>query len=70
MVHMETNGTIRDHGEEDFADILELQRKYHKRPVAIGWHECRQLMFEQLPPGTVEFNKQVFPDVKILCVNR
>ena len=59
MVHMETNGTIRDYGEEDVADALELQKRYRKRPVAIGWHECRELLFRELPPGTVEFNKQV-----------
>lgn len=40
--------------------ISELEQKYRKRPVAIGWHECRQLLFDQLPPGTVEFDKQVF----------
>ncbi|DBA84819.1 TPA: hypothetical protein ACH3X1_005852 [Trebouxia sp. C0004] len=39
--------------------ITELEQKYRKRPVAIGWHECRQVLFDQLPPSTVEFDKQV-----------
>ncbi|KAL0021549.1 hypothetical protein WJX77_007380 [Trebouxia sp. C0004] len=43
-----------------FSDTLSVQvYQIRKRPVAIGWHECRQVLFDQLPPSTVEFDKQM-----------
>lgn len=37
----------------------ELVKKYGKGPFLLGWHEIRQIIFDSLPPGTVEFNSQV-----------
>ena len=37
----------------------QLYDKYGKATVVLGWHEIRQLLFEYLPSGTVEFDKQV-----------
>ncbi len=40
-------------------NIEALSKKYGKAPFFLGWHEIRQLLFEFLPEGVVEFNKQV-----------
>ncbi|KAL3136312.1 hypothetical protein ABBQ38_005577 [Trebouxia sp. C0009 RCD-2024] len=37
----------------------ELHKQYGYGPFILGWHEIRQLIFDNLPPGTVEFNTQV-----------
>ncbi|KAL3154854.1 hypothetical protein ABBQ38_011396 [Trebouxia sp. C0009 RCD-2024] len=37
----------------------QLYEKYGKKTVLLGWHEIRQLLFEYLPSGTVEFDKQM-----------
>lgn len=37
----------------------ELVKKYGKGPFLLGWHEIRQIIFDSLPPGVVEFNTQV-----------
>ena len=37
----------------------ELIQKYGKGPFFLGWHEIRQLIFEHLPDGIVDFNSQV-----------
>ena len=37
----------------------ELMKKYGKGPFLLGWHEIRQIIFDSLPPGVVEFNSQV-----------
>ena len=36
-----------------------LYQKYGKRTCILGWHEIRQLLYEYLPSGVVEFDKQV-----------
>lgn len=59
QVHCDITGKVVCATENTDQGIEELERKYRKRPVAIGWHECRQLLFEQLPPNTVQFGKQV-----------
>ena len=56
-----------------------LSEKYGKSPFFLGWHEIRQLLFEFLPKGVVQFDKQVctcgvrcalLPCVWILCVSQ
>lgn len=37
----------------------QMYEKYGKKAMVLGWHEIRQLLFEYLPPGSVEFDKQV-----------
>ena len=37
----------------------ELVKKYGNGPFFLGWHEIRQIIFDSLPSGVVEFNKQV-----------
>ncbi len=59
QVHCDSTGKVVDSSENVKQSIIELEEKYNKRPVALGWHECRQLLFEDLPNGTVEFDKQV-----------
>ena len=59
QIHCDTTGKVVRASENSDQAIDELEQKYKKRPVVIGWHECRQLLFEQLPPNTVEFDKQV-----------
>ncbi|DBA92281.1 TPA: hypothetical protein ACH3X2_003708 [Trebouxia sp. C0005] len=36
-----------------------LHAKYGKYPFILGWHEIRQLLFDYLPAGIVEFDKQM-----------
>ena len=60
QIHCDITGKVVRATENSDQAISELEQKYRKRPVAIGWHECRQLLFDQLPPSTVEFDKQVF----------
>ena len=38
----------------------QLFEKYGRITTLLGWHEIRQLLFEYLPSGIVEFNKQVY----------
>ncbi|KAL0018623.1 hypothetical protein WJX79_002055 [Trebouxia sp. C0005] len=59
QIHCDITGKVVRATENSDQAISELEQKYRKRPVAIGWHECRQLLFDQLPPGTVEFDKQM-----------
>lgn len=59
QIHRDTTGKIVRATENLDQAIDVLEQKYKKRPVVIGWHECRQLLFEELPPETVEFDKQV-----------
>ncbi len=54
-----TSGKVVRASENSDQAISELEQKYGKRPATIGWHECRQLLFDQLPSSTVEFDKQV-----------
>lgn len=59
QIHCDITGKVVCATENTDQGIEELEQKYRKRPVAIGWHECRQLLFEQLPPNTVQFGKQL-----------
>ncbi|KAL3137400.1 hypothetical protein ABBQ32_006923 [Trebouxia sp. C0010 RCD-2024] len=59
QIHRDTTGKIVRATENLDQAIDVLEQKYKKRPVVIGWHECRQLLFEELPPETVEFDKQM-----------
>ena len=59
QIHCDITGKVVRASENLDQAISELEQKYRKRPVAIGWHECRQLLFDQLPPSIVEFDKQV-----------
>lgn len=40
-------------------NIEALSEKYGKAPFFLGWHEIRHLLYESLPDGVVEFDKQV-----------
>ena len=40
-------------------NIEALSEKYGKAPFFLGWHEIRHLLYESLPAGVVEFDKQV-----------
>lgn len=40
-------------------NIEALSEKYGKAPFFLGWHEIRHLLYESLPEGVVEFDKQV-----------
>ncbi len=59
QIHCDITGKVVRASENSDQAISELEQKYRKRPVAIGWHECRHLLFDQLPSSTVEFDKQV-----------
>ncbi len=59
QIHCDITGKVVRASENSDQAISELEQKYRKRPVTIGWHECRQLLFDQLPSSTVEFDKQV-----------
>ena len=36
-----------------------LVQKYGKGPFFLGWHEIRQIIFDSLPAGVVQFSSQV-----------
>ncbi|KAL0047809.1 hypothetical protein WJX82_000477 [Trebouxia sp. C0006] len=59
QIHCDITGKVVRASENSDQAISELEQKYRKRPVTIGWHECRQLLFDQLPSSTVEFDKQM-----------
>ncbi|KAL0030448.1 hypothetical protein WJX79_005879 [Trebouxia sp. C0005] len=40
-------------------NIEALSEKYGKAPFFLGWHEIRHLLYESLPAGVVEFDKQM-----------
>lgn len=54
-------GELVGKAEVQHAEWTSLYEKFGKRPLLLGWHEIRQLLFEYLPEGTVEFDKQVRP---------
>lgn len=53
-------GNSKGNTEVKRRESEQLYDKYGKRTVLLGWHEIRQLLFEYLPSGTVEFDKQVW----------
>ena len=40
-------------------NVQALSEKYGKSPFFLGWHEIRHLLYDSLPEGVVEFDKQV-----------
>ena len=52
-------GKFLKHGDARIAENKQLHEKYGKETTLLGWHEIRQLLFEYLPSGIVEFDKQV-----------
>lgn len=48
-------GPMEERNKENKA----LYQKYGKRTSLLGWHEIRQLLYEYLPSGVVEFDTQV-----------
>ena len=52
-------GNIVKRGSTIIAESEQLFEKYGKISTLLGWHEIRQLLFEYLPSGIVEFDKQV-----------
>ena len=59
MSHFDTSGKLTSSHSIAQQAMHDFHEKYNKMPVLLGWHECRQLLFDELPPGTVEFDKQV-----------
>lgn len=53
------NGDFVDETDMRWKEAERLWEKYGKRTMLLGWHEIRQLLFDYLPPGTVDFDKQV-----------
>ena len=52
-------GNYKGNTEGKRQEAEHLYEKYGKKTVLLGWHEIRQLLFEYLPSGIVEFDKQV-----------
>ena len=45
--------------ERNIALRTALNEKYGKAPFVLGWHEIRQLLFQNLPEEVVKFDRQV-----------
>ncbi len=52
-------GNFVDQTEDRHKELTEMHEKYGMSPLLLGWHEIRQLLFEYLPAGVVDFDKQV-----------
>lgn len=60
-------GSLVEDSDSRWQLAKQLWEKYGKRTYLLGWHEIRQLLYEYLPPNTVEFDKQVStPDARVL----
>ena len=46
---------------DNIKDLAKLHQQYGKQVMLLGWHEIRSLLFDYLPAGTVEFDKQAWP---------
>jgi len=60
MSHYDTTGKLTSNHSIARQAMKDFSEKYNKMPFLLGWHECRQLLFDELPPGIVQFDKQVF----------
>ena len=63
MSHYDTTGKLTSNHSVARQAMKALSEKYNKTPFLLGWHECRQLLFDALPPDTVQFGKQVLNTV-------
>ena len=59
MSHYDTMGKLTSNHSVPRQAMKAFFENYNKMPFLLGWHECRQLLFDALPPGTVHFDKQV-----------
>jgi len=59
MSHYDTTGKLTSNHSVARQAMKDFSEKYNKMPFLLGWHECRQLLFDELPAGTVQFDKQV-----------
>ncbi|KAL0021580.1 hypothetical protein WJX77_011733 [Trebouxia sp. C0004] len=59
MSHYDTMGKLTSNHSIARQAMKDFSEKYNKMPFLLGWHECRQLLFDELPPGTVQFDKQM-----------
>ena len=59
MHRYDLKGNLLEDSDSRWQLTRQLSEKYGKRTFLLGWHEIRQLLFEYLPPNTVEFDKQV-----------
>ncbi|DBA89388.1 TPA: hypothetical protein ACH3X2_004747 [Trebouxia sp. C0005] len=59
MSHYDTMGKLTSNHSVPRQAMKAFFENYNKMPFLLGWHECRQLLFDALPPGTVHFDKQM-----------
>lgn len=59
MSHYDTTGKLTSTHSVARQAMKDFSEKYNKMPFLLGWHECRQLLFDELPPDTVQFDKQM-----------
>ncbi|KAL0048074.1 hypothetical protein WJX82_007052 [Trebouxia sp. C0006] len=59
MSHYDTTGKLTSNHSVARQAMKDFSEKYNKMPFLLGWHECRQLLFDELPAGTVQFDKQM-----------
>ncbi len=59
VTRYDLHGNFVENMEDRHKQIQLLHAKYGKYPFLLGWHEIRQLLFDYLPAGVVEFDKQV-----------
>lgn len=61
FLRYDLEGKLVGKSEERVAEMESLYKTFGKRAILLGWHEIRQLLFDYLPSGVVEFDKQVRP---------
>ncbi|KAL0042605.1 hypothetical protein WJX79_004971 [Trebouxia sp. C0005] len=59
VTRYDLHGNFVDTMEDRQKQTQLLHAKYGKYPFILGWHEIRQLLFDYLPAGIVEFDKQM-----------
>ena len=62
-IQYDTTGKLVSAHQQEQAARNELDRKYNRHIFYLGWHECRHLLYEDLPPGMVAFDKQVYASI-------
>ncbi|KAL0049404.1 hypothetical protein WJX82_001334 [Trebouxia sp. C0006] len=59
VTRYDLHGNFVEQMEDRHKQTQLLHAKYGKYPFLLGWHEIRQLLFDYLPAGVVEFDKQM-----------